>query len=141
MTHIRHTAAALIAGATLAFAGAAAAQGKVDLGKREYDANCATCHGMDGKGNGPSAGILSKPVPDITTLAKRNGGVFPMARVYATIEGEGIAAHGSRDMPIWGADYRMKAAEYYMDVPYNAETYVRTRILSLIDYLYRVQAK
>lgn len=132
---------ALLAGALFALAGQAAAQGKVDAGKREYDANCATCHGADGKGNGPSAGILSKAVPDITTLSRRNGGVFPITRVYSTIEGEGIASHGSRDMPIWGADYRMKAAEYYIDVPYNAEVYVRTRILSLAEYLFRLQAK
>jgi hypothetical protein len=80
-------------------------------------------------------------VPDLTTLAKRNGGVFPINRVFDTIEGEGIASHGSRDMPIWGMDYKIKAAEYYMDVPYNAEAYVRTRLLSLVDYLYRLQVK
>jgi mono/diheme cytochrome c family protein len=133
--------AALISTALSIAAAGANAQGKVDLGKREYDANCATCHGVKGTGNGPSAGILSKSVPDLTTLAKRNGGVFPINRVFDTIEGEGIASHGSRDMPIWGMDYKIKAAEYYMDVPYNAEAYVRTRLLSLVDYLYRLQLK
>jgi hypothetical protein len=44
-------------------------------------------------------------------------------------------------MPIWGRDYQVKAAEYYMDVPYDAEAYVRTRILALVDYLNRLQAK
>ena len=131
----------LLAAALSATAGPAAAQGKVDFGKREYDANCATCHGIKGIGNGPSAGILSKSVPDLTTLAKRNGGVFPIARVFETIEGEGLAAHGSRDMPIWGTDYKIKAAEHYVDVPYNPEAYVRARLLSLVDYLYRLQVK
>lgn len=141
MQRTRILTTALVATALSAGVGTAAAQGKVDFGKREYDANCATCHGMKGTGNGPSAGILSKSVPDLTTLAKRNGGVFPIARVFETIEGEGIAAHGSRDMPIWGTDYKIKAAEYYVDVPYNAEAYVRTRLLSLVDYLYRLQVK
>lgn len=41
----------------------------------------------------------------------------------------------------WGRDYRIKAAEYYFDVPYDPEVYVRGRILALIDYINRIQAK
>ena len=47
-------------------------------------------------------------------------------------------------MPAWGARYSSdteKAAEYYMDVPYDAEMYARSRILALIDYLNRLQVK
>jgi len=44
-------------------------------------------------------------------------------------------------MPIWGQQYSVKAAEYYIDVPYNQEAYVRGRILSLVEYLNRLQAK
>jgi len=131
----------LLSAGLLVSGGIASAQSRADPGKREYESRCATCHGVDGKGNGPSAGILSKPVPDITTLARRNGGVFPITRVYATIEGEGVPAHGSRDMPIWGSQYRMQAGEHYADMPYNAEAYVRTRILWLAEYLYRLQVK
>lgn len=56
------------------------------------------------------------------------------------IEGAGVS-HGTRDMPIWGQDYRVRAAEYYMDVPYDSELFVRTRILALAEYLSRLQAK
>jgi len=112
----------------------------MDLGKREYDSNCASCHGADGKGKGPYNEFLKRSASDLTTLAKRNGGVFPIARVYETIEGAG-AAHGTREMPIWGQDYKVKAGAYYMDTPYDPEVYVRTRILALVDYLNRLQAK
>jgi hypothetical protein len=47
-------------------------------------------------------------------------------------------------MPVWGRDYSQesaKAGEYYLDVPYDMEMYVRSRILALIDYLNRLQAK
>jgi hypothetical protein len=44
-------------------------------------------------------------------------------------------------MPVWGRDYNLKAAEYYMDVPYDPDAYVRGKILSLIDYIYRMQVK
>ena len=131
----------LLCGSLIALGGTAHAQGRADPGKREYEAKCATCHGVDGKGNGPSAGILSRAVPDITTLARRNGGVFPISQVYLTIEGEGVPAHGGRDMPIWGAEYRLRAGEHYVDVPYSPEVYVRTRILWLAEYLYRLQVK
>lgn len=120
--------------------GVVMAQQRVDVGKREYDNNCAACHGTNGKGNGPYAELLRKSPPDLTAMAKRNGGVFPMARAYEVIEGGGVG-HGTRDMPIWGQDYSIKAAEYYMDVPYNPEAYVRTRILALVEYLNRLQAK
>lgn len=125
----------------LALPVAAMAQAKADFGKSEFDANCAVCHGVSGKGGGPIADLLTRSPTDLTTLQKRNGGVFPMARVYETIEGVGVAAHGTRDMPIWGREYSIKAGEYYMDVPYNQEGYVRARILALAEYLNRIQVK
>jgi mono/diheme cytochrome c family protein len=129
-----------LAAASLLFAAGAIAQPKVDLGKREYDNNCAVCHGRDGRGNGPYAELLRRSPPDLSTIARRNGGVFPVAKTYEVIEGAGVG-HGTRDMPIWGMDYNVKAAEYYMDVPYDQEGFVRGRILSLIEYLNRLQAK
>ena len=74
-------------------------------------------------------------------MQKRNGGVFPIARAYEVIEGGGVPAHGTRDMPVWVPRVIVKAAEYYIDVPYNAEAYVRSRILVLAEYLSRLQAK
>jgi len=118
----------------------AVAQQKVDLGKREYDNNCATCHGLDGKGNGPYVEMLKRSPPDLSTMARRNGGIFPVAKAYDVVEGAG-PGHGGRDMPIWGKDYSVKAAEYYVDVPYDREAFVRARILSLIEYVNRLQAK
>lgn len=118
---------------------------KADLGKREYENSCALCHGKDGKGAGAINDLLKKAPTDLTTLAKMNNGVFPFERVYAVIDGRAmVRAHGERDMPAWGDRYtkdRVKAAEYYRDVPYDAEMYARARILSLIDYLNRIQVK
>lgn len=127
--------------------GMAQAQGKVkyDIGKREYESKCVVCHGYGGKGDGSYAELLKKPASDLTVLKKNNGGVFPFDRVYAVIDGrEAVKGHGDRDMPVWGKTYStetVKAGEYYMDVPYDSEMYVRSRILALIDYLNRLQAK
>jgi hypothetical protein len=75
-------------------------------------------------------------------LSKNNKGVFPFDRIYNVIDGRlDIRAHGPGDMPIWGRDYSAKAAEVYMDVPYHPESYVRSRILALTEYIARLQAK
>jgi len=114
---------------------------KVGVGKLEYQSNCASCHGNDGKG-GAYVDFLKVTPPDLTQLSKKNGGVFPLERVYGVIDGrQEVKAHGPRDMPIWGRDYQIKAGEYYVDVGYDPEAYVRGRILALIDYLNRMQAK
>jgi mono/diheme cytochrome c family protein len=137
---IRFASKALLLAAGVVLGGTVVAQERVDVGKREYDNNCAVCHGANGKGGGPYVELLKRSPPDLTTLAKANGGIFPVNRAYEVIEGAG-AGHGTRDMPIWGKAYSIKAAEYYIDVPYNQEAFVRSRILALIEYLNRLQVK
>ena len=118
----------------------ALAQTKVDLGKREFEAKCAVCHGKDGKGKGPYAEQLKGGLPDLTTMAKRNGGVFPVTKTYETIEGAG-KGHGTRDMPVWGLDYTIQADQLMPELPYNQAVYVRTRIMALLEYLNQIQVK
>jgi len=133
-------AAAIGAGAMCVAAASAVAQPKVDLGKREFETRCAVCHGTDGKGGGPYAEQLKRGLPDLTTMARRNGGVFPVSRTYETIEGAG-KGHGTRDMPVWGLDYTIQAAEALPELPYNQAVYVRTRIMALLEYLNQIQVK
>lgn len=135
--------AILILATTLSLSTVAFAQKtKTDLGKKEYELQCAICHGMDAKGNGFYTASLKVAPPDLTLLAKKNGGVFPVARIISVIDGRAqIAAHGSRDMPIWGTRYAVNAAEHFVDVPYDQESFIRAQVLTLVDYLNRVQQK
>jgi len=65
--------------------------------------HCAVCHGKDGRGRGSATIALKGSVPDLTEIAKRNGGVFPAGQVKAVIAGtDERLVHGSREMPIWG---------------------------------------
>ena len=59
----------------------------VDTGRADYGALCAGCHGATGKGDGPATTTLEAPVPDLTGIAARNGGVFPAIEVMAQIDG------------------------------------------------------
>lgn len=65
---------------------------------------CASCHGEDAKGNGPMAAWLKVQPSDLTHIAARNGGKFPLERVDRIISGDEPlpSGHGTRAMPIWG---------------------------------------
>ena len=126
--------------ATLAVGLAAVVQAEdFDVGKSEFQSSCASCHGTDGKGNGPVSEQLKVPPPDLTMLAKKNNGVFPTNAVYETIYGlKTIPAHGTREMPIWGHRF------YYWKLfgpDQGSDVAVRTRILAVVDYLSRIQQK
>lgn len=122
-----------------------------DAGKAEFLSSCASCHGADGKGKGPVSELLKVSPPDLTILAKNNNGVFPTNAVYETIDGsKTIAAHGNREMPIWGERFNpIMNAPHIVDPAYDVldpsrelrGVVVRTRILAVIDYLNRIQQK
>jgi len=122
---------------------------QADVGKIEYQDSCASCHGADGKGAGPVAAALKRAPADLTMLAKKNGGVFPVGRMYDTIDGRAeVSSHGPREMPIWGRRFAAPrapgvspVAPYFVDPLYDPEAIIRARILSVIDYLYRIQEK
>ena len=116
--------------------GAASAQKKVPIkptpatdAKKMFDSYCAVCHGTDGTGNGPAAKALTKTPADLTKISTRNGGSFPDVRVHRYIEGvDEVAAHGTRDMPMWGTLFRSL----------NSDT-DQLRIAALTDYLKTMQ--
>ena len=66
---------------------AVAQKAKPDLGKAEFELHCAVCHGLDAKGNGFLGASLKAPPPDLTVLAKNNGGVLPADRISSVIDG------------------------------------------------------
>jgi mono/diheme cytochrome c family protein len=103
-------------------------------GKQTYMQYCASCHGIDARGDGPAAFVLKTPPPDLTTLAKRHDGKFPYEYVSDVLSfGTRILSHGSSDMPIWGPIFGS------LD-NYN-EPAVRKRIKDLSDYLVSLQQK
>ena len=76
-------------------------------GSEMYRAYCAACHGLGGKGDGPASSALKPAAADLTQLAKRNSGKFPELQVFGAINGDvQVPAHGSKDMPVWGAVFR-----------------------------------
>ncbi len=105
----------------------------IGAGEEMYASYCASCHGRDGKGNGPMQPALKRPATDLTRLAKRNNGEFPAERVKATLRGDlMVASHGSEDMPVWGTAFR------YLGGGSRAE--VDVRIDNLTRFIESLQA-
>ncbi len=103
-------------------------------GPELYAAYCAVCHGKDATGNGPMARHLKAKVPNLTVLAKRNGGKFPLEKVQAIIAGTATeeSVHGTREMPIWGPVFSQ--IEWEKDLG-------KVRINNLARYLESLQVK
>ena len=101
-------------------------------GSEMYMSYCASCHGKDGKGNGPAASALKKAPTDLTRLGQANGGQFPATKVYVAISGEfGVPAHGSGQMPVWG--------EVFAHSGGAAES--KLRLTNLTNYIQSLQQK
>jgi mono/diheme cytochrome c family protein len=104
-------------------------------GAYAYRTYCASCHGADGKGEGPLAESLRFHPPDLTLIARRNGGDYPSETVHRIVDGrKPLPGHGGPDMPIWGDAFRNA------DTGYD-DAKVKERIRAVVDYLRTLQAR
>jgi mono/diheme cytochrome c family protein len=108
----------------------------VEVGAGLFATHCASCHGADAHGDGPAASALRIPPADLTRIAARSGGVFPESATAMLIDGRfNLPAHGSREMPIWGARLEDQ-------IPGMATGEVaRGQITSLVEYLKSLQVE
>ena len=105
------------------------------LGQELFLRYCASCHGLDARGDGPAAKALSRPPADLTGIAARREGRFPEGEIAAFIDGRfEVSAHGTREMPIWGRRLAEPIAEGTA-----GEEVARGRIDLLVEYLKTIQ--
>lgn len=72
-------------------------------GRDHYRVYCQNCHGDEAGGDGQLAALLKVATPDLTRIALRNGGRYPVRWVRDRIDGtEEVPAHGDPFMPVWG---------------------------------------
>ncbi|HKZ31217.1 MAG TPA: cytochrome c [Vicinamibacteria bacterium] len=95
---------------------------------------CASCHGVDGRGEGPLTDSLRFHPPDLTLIAKRHGGEFPTEKVVRIVDGRSpMKGHGGPDMPIWGDAFRNAETGY-------DDAAARAKVRGVVDYLKTLQA-
>lgn len=121
--------------------GAFAPERQVKPPRQDYNAGaylyrtfCASCHGEEGRGNGPVAGLMLTRPSDLTTIGTRGGGQFNRPEVHMAIDGRRrVPGHGSADMPIWGDV--LKVTEGHDDA------IVKKRIDAIVVHLESLQRK
>ena len=102
-------------------------------GSYTFRTYCATCHGEKGKGDGPLAESLRFHPPDLTQIAKQNGGDYPAAEVRKIVDGrQPVDGRGGPDMPVWGDAF--KNSETGFD-----DEKVDEKIASVVEHLKRLQ--
>ena len=104
----------------------------IEAGKESFTRYCAACHGTDAKGTGPLAALLKKGAPDLTLISKKNNGMFAFLKTVEIVAGDrDVAAHGGREMPVWGEAFRTD----------GDAGGTPSRILDIVLYLNSIQAK
>lgn len=104
-------------------------------GAEVFRTYCASCHGVNARGDGPLASSMRRKPADLAEIAKRNGGEFPTDIVFRAIDGrQAVRGHGSPDMPVWG-DAFSKSGDG------GKEGDVKQRIDDLVEYLRSLQIK
>ncbi len=118
--------------------------------KQNFDAaslfrsSCAPCHGMSGDGNGPLAASLDRTAPALNDLADRySAGYFPERFLIEVIDGrKSLAAHGEREMPIWGKQFGfVKGPQTRGDKENTNDAAARQKIEALVDYIRSIQIR
>lgn len=103
-------------------------------GEQMFKAYCASCHGADGRGGGPAAASLTTAAPNLTKLARDNGGKFPESRVTSMLGllagSKPTPAHGTKTMPVWGDVFR---------AGHEDQSRVQLRIANLAKYVESIQ--
>jgi mono/diheme cytochrome c family protein len=128
----------LISSLFLALLATAAPAQDTAVGLALYRTHCASCHGLEAKGDGPMAGVLTiKPV-NLTELAAQNGGSFPLARVVKRIDGrDPLVSHGS-PMPVYG-DFFEGRFDVPMKTPAGQPVLTSQPVVDIVAYIYHLQ--
>lgn len=93
--------------------------------------SCASCHGVDGSGNGPLAGELRVAPANLRLLKQANNGKFPTLDVQRSIDGRAMPrAHGLPKMPVWGRQWIRQGL---------SESEVSARAISITSYISSIQ--
>jgi hypothetical protein len=112
---------------------------RVSSGSADFADLCAPCHGSSGRGDGALAAELATRPADLTGLASRSGGVFPMARVMSKIWGYSEGAAPASMMPEFGP--LLEGEQVLVDVGDGIQTPTPVRLVQLADYLRTIQGK
>lgn len=106
-------------------------------GRMLYLENCASCHGDTGRGDGPAASGLGTTPANLTQIAARRDGVWPMLEIMSIIDGYSRRTLPREDMPIF--DDFLNGDMIDFDTGDGVITPMPTKLIEMVNYLETLQ--
>jgi mono/diheme cytochrome c family protein len=121
---------AAVVGCLLVLAGCAPRRERHPAGGELYLRYCASCHGMNGTGDGPVAKWLQPRPADLTQST------LDLPALVDRIDGRRmVPGHGSSEMPVWAEVFN----EELLDEP-RAREITRLRVQALAEHVRSLRA-
>ena len=102
-----------------------------ETGEMLYRRYCASCHGLEGRGEGPAAGALCPSPPDLAQLS------YGIPEILRQIDGRRtIRGHGTAAMPVWGEVF-----EQSLITEAHARRTALLRAQAIAEHVYRLRKR
>lgn len=121
----------------LGLAGCTAPSQPVSVGRAAFTENCSSCHGAQGRGDGPMSVFVSTGVPNLRQLRQRSGGEFPKTYVIEVVTRISDLHDDIVAMPDFGTLLGASPTVYMAADGQRIKT--DSTILAIVDYLESVQ--
>lgn len=107
------------------------------VGEQLFMNNCIACHGVTGHGDGPQATHLKTRPADLTQIAARRDGVWPMLEVMSILDGYMKVTNPREDMPVFEDFLDNDMVEF--DTGNGLTTMVPAKLIEVATYLETIQ--
>jgi mono/diheme cytochrome c family protein len=107
------------------------------VGEQLFMDNCVVCHGVTGRGDGPNAVQLNTPPADLTRIAARRDGVWPMLEVMSILDGYLKFTNPREEMPVFEGFLDNEMVEF--DTGNGVTTLVPAKLIEVATYLETIQ--
>jgi len=110
---------------------------QIERGKALFMEYCATCHGEDARGK--LIDTMKVQPANLRLVQKMHRTPeFPIAEVARVIDGRKlVAAHGPREMPVWGDLFRQEGL--FEEGKQITEAELKGKLADIISYLMEIQ--
>lgn len=110
----------------------------IETGRTLFAEDCAACHGPEAKGNGPLAAELETQPADLTKIASRRNGVWPMLEIMSIVDGYSKRTNPRDDMPIIVGLTEGPMVDF--DSGNGITQQVPARLVAVVEYLESIQS-
>ena len=124
--------------AVLGLAVPVAADTSAQAGAALFAAHCAACHGADARGSGPEAEGPGRMPPDLTRIADRRDGVWPMLEIMSIVDGYARRVTLRPRMPVIPELTEGPVVDF--DTGNGLTRQAPARLVALVTYLESIQS-